>query len=81
MTIQELAQAAIRLQNDDAAKEVLAMMAQQATKKWEQAQTTPAREAAWYERNAVAQFQLGLRTFADRGAVERITEERASTRK
>ena len=81
MNTQEVAQAAIRLKNDDAAQEVLSMMAQAAIKKWEQAQTPDAREAAWHERNAVAQFHRGLQTLADRGVVERITEERASARK
>lgn len=81
MNTQELAMAAIRLKNDPAAQEVLSMMAQAAIKKWEQAQTQVAREAAWYERSAVGQFQLGLQTLADRGVVERITEERASARK
>lgn len=80
MSTQELAQGAIRLQNDPAAQAVLEMMRETAIRKWEQGQTTIAREAAWYEREAVAQFQLGLKTLADRGQVERITEERASAR-
>lgn len=81
MNTQELAMAAIRLKNDPAAQEVLSMMREAAVKKWEQAQTPDAREAAWHERNAVAQLDRGLQTLADRGVVERITEERASARK
>lgn len=75
---QELAQAAIRLKNDDAYQEVLSMLREGATRRWEQAKTTQAREEAWQDRDAVARFETALQTLIDRGVVERITEERAS---
>lgn len=80
-SVNELAEAAIRLKNDLACQEVLAMLREGATKRWEQAQTVEAREAAWQDRQAVARLEHGLQTLVDRGVVERITEERASARK
>lgn len=79
--VNELAEAAIRLKADMACQEVLSMMRDGATRRWEQATTVEAREAAWQDRNAVARFEQGLQTLIDRGVVERITEERASARK
>lgn len=81
MGVNELAQAAMRLKNDDACKEVLTMLRDGATKRWEQATTTSAREEAWQDRQAVMRFETALQTLIDRGVVERITEERASARK
>lgn len=80
MGVNELAEAALRLKNDEGAKEVLTMLRDAATRRWEQARTTQAREEAWQDRQAVLRFEHGLQTLIDRGTVERITEERASAR-
>ena len=80
-SVNELAEAAVRLKNDEACQEVLSMLREAATRRWEQAATVEAREAAWQDRTAVARFETALQTLIDRGVVERITEERASARK
>lgn len=79
-SVNELAEAAMRLKNDMACQEVLSMLREAATKSWEQAQTVDARELAWSDRRAVARFETALQALIDRGVVERITEERASAR-
>ena len=80
-SVNELAEAAMRLKNDVAYQEVLSMLREGATKRWEEATTVEAREAAWRDRNAVTRFETALKTLIDRGVVERVTEERASARK
>jgi predicted transcriptional regulator len=73
---QRIAELAQRLLKDETVQDVLAMMRDEAIHRWEQGQSSDAREAAWHDREAVKRFERNLQALADRGVVEQITEQR-----